>query len=281
LTAKEQAVLLRLAQRQSVREIANESFTSVNTVKTHIKNVYLKLGVNSRDEAVRRAHELGLLSSPIDQGGPDVLPSQDERRGRRVDLVTAEADASLDAIDEAFFRMGAVRDAASRIADFEYLFCNRAALALLSRRRDDVLGRRLLELFPSHRTNGLFDAYVEVVETGEPLRYEFAFDEGGVAGEFEVVVSRAGDGYVLAGHDISDRKRLDRELAALPGQQQTALTAVIEQAKGYVARASGTDPETAFHSILRYARNHNLTIHDVCQAVVSGKLPDVTETLGP
>src|SRR3954464_15192575 len=85
--------------------------------------------------------------------------------------------SSLEATDEAFFRMGAVRDAAGRIADFEYLFCNRAALALLGRRREDVFGRRLLELFPSHRTNGLFDAYVEVVETGESLRYEFTFDE--------------------------------------------------------------------------------------------------------
>src|SRR5881394_1723323 len=93
--------------------------------------------------------------------------------------------SSLEAIDEAFFRMGAVRDAAGQIVDFDYLFCNRAALALLGRRREDVFGRRLLELFPSHRTNGLFDAYVRVTETGEPLRYEFAFDEGGVTGEFE------------------------------------------------------------------------------------------------
>src|SRR5947209_8670113 len=116
--------------------------------------------------------------------------------------------SSLEAIDQPFFRMGAVRDATGRvILDFEYLFCNRAALSLLGRDGEDVIGRRLLELFPSHRTNGLFDAYAEVVTTGEPLRYDFDFDEGGVAGEFEVVVSRAGDGYVLAGHDVSERKR--------------------------------------------------------------------------
>src|SRR4051812_21027289 len=188
--------------------------------------------------------------------------------------------SSLEAIDEAFFRMGAVRDAADRIVDFEYLFCNRAALALLGRRREDLIGRRLLELFPTHLTNGLFDAYVQVAETGEPLRYEFAFDDNGVAGEFEIVVSRAGDGYVLAGHDISDRKRLERELATLTGQLQTALTTrvVIEQAKGYVAGASGTDPATAFYAIRRYARNHNLKIHVVCQDVVAGNVPELTGT---
>src|SRR3954454_16920791 len=185
--------------------------------------------------------------------------------------------AVLEAIDEAFFRMGAVRDAAGRIVDFEYLYCNRTALTLLDRRREDVVGRRLLELFPSHRTNGLFDAYIQVVETGESLRYEFAFDEGGVAGEFEVVVSRSRDGYVLAGHDISDRKRLERQVATLTRQLQAALTSriVIEQAKGYVARASGTDPEPAFTLSDRYARNSNLKIHDICRAVVAGDVPDL------
>jgi LuxR family transcriptional regulator, maltose regulon positive regulatory protein len=34
---------------------------SVNTVRTHTKNIYAKLGVNSRRTAVRRAEELDLL----------------------------------------------------------------------------------------------------------------------------------------------------------------------------------------------------------------------------
>ena len=119
--------------------------------------------------------------------------------------------SALEALDEAFFRMSAKRDATGRIVDFTYEYCNRAALELLGRPPEEVLGRRLLELFPSHLTNGLFDAYARVTETGEPLRYEFTFDEGGVAGEFEVVVSRVGDGYVLAGHDIGERKHLERE----------------------------------------------------------------------
>jgi PAS domain S-box-containing protein len=135
--------------------------------------------------------------------------------------------SALEAIDEAFFRMGAVRDTAGRIVDFEYQYCNRAALAVLGRPRGEVLGRRLLELFPSHRTNGLFDAFAQVTETGDPLRYEFTFDEGGVAGVFEIVASRAEDGYVLAGHDISERRRRERDVATgkavdNPGQDAAA-----------------------------------------------------------
>src|SRR4051794_20941026 len=182
--------------------------------------------------------------------------------------------SSLDGLDEPFFRMRAVRDAAGGIVDFEYAFCNRAALALLGRAREEVLGKRLLDLFPSHRRNGLFDTFVKVTETGEPLRLEFPFEEGGVVGEFEVVVSRVGDGYVLAGHDISQRKRLERELVTLKDQLQAALTSrvAIEQAKGFVAAQLRMDPETAYIGIRRYARGHDMRIGDVARALVAGEI---------
>jgi LuxR family maltose regulon positive regulatory protein len=41
-------------------EIARELFVSMNTVRTHTKNIYAKLGVNNRRAAVRRAEDLGL-----------------------------------------------------------------------------------------------------------------------------------------------------------------------------------------------------------------------------
>ena len=43
-------------------EIARELVVSLNTVRTHTKNIYAKLGVNNRRAAVRRAAELDLLS---------------------------------------------------------------------------------------------------------------------------------------------------------------------------------------------------------------------------
>jgi hypothetical protein len=187
----------------------------------------------------------------------------------------AEEDfrSSVDALDEAFFRMSAVRDAAGQIVDFEYEFCNRAALGLLRLRGEEVLGRRLLDLFPTHRTNGLFDAFASVTETGVPVRLEFPFEEGGVVGEFEVVASRVGDGYVLAGHDISERRRLERDLIALNDQLQAALTSRvrIEQAKGFVAAQFRTNPDTAFLAIRRYARGHHMRIGDVAQGIVTGE----------
>lgn len=61
LTKRERVVLRLLPGRLSRTQIARELFLSANTVKTHTRVIYRKLGVSSRQEAVRRARELGLL----------------------------------------------------------------------------------------------------------------------------------------------------------------------------------------------------------------------------
>ncbi|MBX7555060.1 LuxR C-terminal-related transcriptional regulator [Streptomyces sp. tea 10] len=61
LSGRERDVLRRLAQLMSTQEIAADLYVSVNTVKTHLKSAYRKLGVNRRHDAVRRARDLDLL----------------------------------------------------------------------------------------------------------------------------------------------------------------------------------------------------------------------------
>ncbi len=61
LTEREMEVLRLLRTDLSVPEIAQELYISVNTVKTHVKRIYSKLGAHSRYEAVERARELDLI----------------------------------------------------------------------------------------------------------------------------------------------------------------------------------------------------------------------------
>ncbi|HEX5588948.1 MAG TPA: LuxR C-terminal-related transcriptional regulator [Candidatus Limnocylindrales bacterium] len=61
LSQRELEVLRFLPSRLSQREIAAELFVSFNTIRTHTRVVFGKLGVTSRAEAVARARELGLL----------------------------------------------------------------------------------------------------------------------------------------------------------------------------------------------------------------------------
>jgi LuxR family maltose regulon positive regulatory protein len=62
LSEREVDVLRLLASDLNGPQMATELFVSLNTVRTHTKNVYSKLGVNNRRAAVRRAEELDLLS---------------------------------------------------------------------------------------------------------------------------------------------------------------------------------------------------------------------------
>jgi len=61
LSEQEQRILRLLAAGHSNAEIAEALFISVNTVKTHVKNIYGKLGVGSRAEVRRAAGQLGLV----------------------------------------------------------------------------------------------------------------------------------------------------------------------------------------------------------------------------
>ena len=61
LTERELAVLRYLPSRLSQREIAGELYVSLNTVKTHCKAIYRKLGVDRRQAAVHTARGHGLL----------------------------------------------------------------------------------------------------------------------------------------------------------------------------------------------------------------------------
>lgn len=63
LTERERQVADLLSRGRTYRMIADELFLSENTVKTHIKNVYSKLGVQSKAELVRLLIEQGLTST--------------------------------------------------------------------------------------------------------------------------------------------------------------------------------------------------------------------------
>jgi DNA-binding NarL/FixJ family response regulator len=61
LSERELEVLQKLSNGTNNSQIADELFVSTNTIKAHIKNIYKKLHVNSRAEAVKNAIKKGLF----------------------------------------------------------------------------------------------------------------------------------------------------------------------------------------------------------------------------
>ena len=61
VVARELEILHLVADGLSNSEIANQLIVTVGTIKKHLNNIYGKLGVASRTQAIARGRELGLL----------------------------------------------------------------------------------------------------------------------------------------------------------------------------------------------------------------------------
>ncbi len=61
LSDREMEVLLAIAKGQTNQEIADTLFVSLNTVKTHVSNIYTKLNVSRRTQALAKAKSMNLI----------------------------------------------------------------------------------------------------------------------------------------------------------------------------------------------------------------------------
>jgi diguanylate cyclase (GGDEF)-like protein/PAS domain S-box-containing protein len=122
---------------------------------------------------------------------------------------------SLDALQESYVIFEAVRDGQGHVIDLRYRFLNTAAELLYGRPSAEVLGRGLLELFPSVVAQGIFACYVAPLHTGRSSSMRVPwFDDGGVTGAFDVAAHPFGDGVVVTAHDVSHELAAQRSLAA-------------------------------------------------------------------
>jgi PAS domain S-box-containing protein len=135
--------------------------------------------------------------------------SEDAHQARELlDQVRERYRAALDAELDAHVFLEACRDSDGAIEDFVYVDANRQACEYVSRTMDDLIGSRLLVAYPGQRAAGLFDRYVELVETGRPL----VLDEVAIHSEivdstrwFDFRGVRVGDGLSLTWRDVSER----------------------------------------------------------------------------
>lgn len=122
---------------------------------------------------------------------------------------------AIDAFPHAFFILDAERDDSGAVGELRFTHLTRAAARLLGCRVSDVIGRGLVELFPSVVELGIFEHHVLAIETGQPATLEVPwFDENGVSGSFELVLSPLGDSIVTTATEISERRTLVSQLAA-------------------------------------------------------------------
>jgi PAS domain S-box-containing protein len=156
--------------------------------------------------------------------------------------VSDQSQQPHDALDERFRRAldsildlvvveRAIRDEDGQIVDFVIEWMNNAPVDVAGRPREELIGRRISELYPVLAGGELIAGYRRVVETGEPLvvdvmPYEDVIDGRPVSGFYTVQASKFEDGVLVASRDIttleSSRRELELTLRELEAAQRLA-----------------------------------------------------------
>jgi PAS domain S-box-containing protein len=110
----------------------------------------------------------------------------------------------------AIMALKAVRNKKGKITDLEYLFSNRKALESVG--RTDLTGKLILKEFPEVRNSGLFENYVNVIETGISWSGEIHYDQDGLDNWTHISANKLEDGCLINYYDITDEKNAEKAL---------------------------------------------------------------------
>jgi signal transduction histidine kinase len=148
--------------------------------------------------------------------------------------------SAIDALMDPFFILAPVRDDQGKIVELEYRYVNRMAERLYQMPWRDIVGHRLLELFPSARELGIWATCVESAETGTPARTDLPYiDEHGVKGLFEVSLTPSDEGLIIAARDVTQARQAQEALRASEQRFRTSVEALPDGLDLYSAVRDG------------------------------------------
>jgi len=162
-----------------------------------------------------------------------------ERSNRRLDRLTEDLSeceerfhASIETLIDPFVLLAPLRDEAGGIVDFVYEYANEAACETNVLGREELVGMRMLERVTQLAPVGLFDEYVTVMETCEPLALDDFAQPNRRGGEpdqrsFDVRALRAGELLVLTWRDVTERDRAEVDHARLATIVRSSYDAII------------------------------------------------------
>lgn len=152
----------------------------------------------------------------------------DRKRAQQAEQEQAERTKFiLDNALTAIATLDAVRDESGQIIDFVYTMVNQMVEQLAGLSAAQLVGHRLLTLFPGTRASGLFDKWVAAVETGEPVDFLEHYAENGVDVWYETRAVRLGDGLIESFSDVTELKRAQ----AKEREQAELLQTIVENGK--------------------------------------------------
>jgi PAS domain S-box-containing protein len=149
---------------------------------------------------------------------------------------SATLRSTLDSLMDPHVLYNAVRDETGRLVDLVFVYANPAACAYFDLDFPDLIGKRLLDLFPGHVEAGLFEQYARVVEMGEPLMLDdFLYRQELLQAErrYDIRAARVGDGLSVSWRDVTDRHEA--------AEYASRMAAVVEQTHDAIIGTSFPD----------------------------------------
>jgi PAS domain S-box-containing protein len=114
----------------------------------------------------------------------------------------------LDNTEDGIILFSPYRNHEGQITDLRYLFINHAGEKIIGKKREDIIGKGLLEVFPDHSSTGLFRAYRNVLESGDALKTERYYADDGFSNWFKISAIRMDEKLLVNFNDITDYKKM-------------------------------------------------------------------------
>lgn len=190
--------------------------------------------------------------------------------------------AVLDSLLDPVVMLEPVRADDGRIVDFIYIDANRAALEQNGTTYAELIGSRLLSLFPAHGPLGLVDMYARVVETGEPVvlnDHPYPNEvRGGEDRFYDTRATKVGDAITITWRDRTDRHVSRLALAAERARSRVTLDGLMDPVVLFtpVRDAGGSVTDFVFTEVNQAACDFNRTTREeLLGSLLSERYPDM------
>ncbi|MEG3839276.1 PAS domain S-box protein [Microcoleus sp. herbarium14] len=183
------------------------------------------------------------------------LKEQNAQLQQSQSLLASILNSSLDGV----VAYSAVRNSQGNIVDFQWLLINPAAEKVSGLLFNQIVGKYLLAEIPEVGSNGLFDLYVSVVETGESVDQDFFYErDRDTSAWLHIVAVKLNDGLAVTFRNITDRKRAEIALR----ESEERFRAIFEQTAVGIAKTALCGQfmrvNPGFCQIVRYAESELL-----------------------
>jgi PAS domain S-box-containing protein len=166
-----------------------------------------------------------------------------------------------------------LRNEKSEIVDFTWVYENQTIARINNTKPENVIGRRLLDLFPIHKGTAVFETYIQVANSGKPKILEeiYVGEVVSVPTWLRLVVVPMEEDIAILAQDITDRKRAEEALS----HSHDLMKYIIEHNQSAVA-VHDLDLKYLFVS-QRYLTDYKVKTKDIIGKHHYEVFPDIPE----